>query len=109
MLRKYVGGLTLFVFTFTFTVCLFVKVNTLDAGPTQVFTQPWQTDFFCPDGTYATSSSGTHVNEYYHNHPVRYGGLLPDVPHSDHSTTYYYNSTLDYTTVTLSNNDNYCN
>lgn len=124
MLKKHLGGLTLFIFTFTFVVPVLVGVDISDAGPTQVFRQPWKTDFYCPDGTYATSSSGTHVNEYYHNHPpkeckwVVIGGG-DDNPNNDvwrwvcvhrdgHSTTSYYNSTLDYTTVTLQNNANYC-
>ena len=56
MLKKHFGGLTLFIFTLTFAVPLLVGVNISDAGPTQVFEQPWRTDFYCPDGTFATSS-----------------------------------------------------
>ena len=127
MLKKHFGGLTLLIFTFTFAVPLLVGVNISDAGPTQVFRQPWKTDFYCPDGTYATSSSGTHVNEYYHGHPAdncqwEETGHEPwcfiwcvqqheeyVCSHVGHSSTSYYNSTLDYTTVTLSSNSSYCN
>ena len=124
MLKKHLGGLTLFIFTFTFAVPLFVGVNVSDAGPTQVFKQNWLTEFFCPDGTYATHSKGVHVKKYYHNHPekeckwVVIGGG-DDNPNNDvwrwvcthkdgHAVTTYYNSTLDYTRVTLQNNANYC-
>ena len=124
MLKKHLGGLTLFVFAFTFILPLLVGIDTSDAGPTQVFKQDWLTEFFCPDGTYATYSEGKHVKEYYHGHPedkcewvVITGG--DDNPSNDiwrwvclhrdgHATTYYYNSTLDYTRVTLWNNANYC-
>lgn len=69
MLKKYVGGLTLLVFTFTFVVPLLIGVNTADAGPTLVITQDWMTEFVCPDGTYATESSGTHRSESYDGPP----------------------------------------
>lgn len=123
MLRKHFGGLILFIFTFTFAVPLLVGVNISDAGPTQVFKQNWLTEFFCPDGTYATYSKGVHVKEFYHNHPadtykwVIIGGGDNDpsndvwrkVPfHTGHSTTTFNNETLDYTRVTLQNNANYC-
>lgn len=117
MLKKHLRSLVILAFTFTFVVPFFVGVNTSDAGPTQVFRQDWLTEFFCPDGTYATRSSGTHVKEFYHRHPPgKYGDwatgrqrpILPNGPHPDHSTTYYYNETLDYTQVTLWNNRNYC-
>lgn len=117
MLKKSLGGLTLLVFTFTFAVPLFVGVNTANATPTIVHTQNWRTDFFCPDGTYATSSSGTHESTYYHGHPEddcdwTYTEDSPYLTwlcaHTDHETTYHHNDTLDYTTVTLWSNSNYC-
>ena len=37
MLKKHLGGLTLFIFTFTFVVPVLVGVDISDAGPTQVF------------------------------------------------------------------------
>jgi len=124
MLKKYVGGLTLLIFTFTFVVPLLIGVNTADAGPTIVIKQRWMTEFVCPDGTYATESSGTHESESYSNHPeprygwVRIGGgddnpnndvmrLLPF--HRDHETTEINNPTLDYTKVTIQpDNPVYC-
>lgn len=70
MLKKYVGGLTLLIFIFTFVVPLLIGVNTADAGPTSILKQRWRTDFYCPDGSYATSSSGAYtVSESYDGHP----------------------------------------
>lgn len=114
MLKKCLGVLTLLVFTFTFAVPLFIVVDTADATPTIVHTQDWQTNFYCPDGTYATSSSGTHESTYDHGHPESVctwwwvGYWLLDCKHVGHAVTYYHNHTLDYTEVILSNNDNYC-
>ena len=126
MLKKYVGGLTLLVFTFTFVIPLLVGVNTADAGPTIVFTQDWLTEFFCPDGTYATHSDGRHVNEFYTNHPEEDcwwedTGHEPwcfiwcigkhevyICQHAKHDTTYHHNETLDYTKVILWTNRHYC-
>lgn len=126
MLKKYVGGLTLLVFTFTFVVPLLIGVNTADAGPTLIITQNWLTEFVCPDGTYATESSGQHRTESYSNHPeddcrLEYhehnefciiwcfkSGWTEVCDHVDHETTKLHNETLDYTKVTLWNNRNYC-
>ncbi|MDE0010038.1 MAG: hypothetical protein OXU36_02765 [Candidatus Poribacteria bacterium] len=73
MLKKYIGGLTLLVFTFTFTIPLFVAVDTADADPTQIITTIWRTNFFCPDGTYVTYSKGVDVDESYDGHPADEG------------------------------------
>ena len=70
MSKKYVGGLTLFVFTFTFVVPLLIGVNTADAGPIEVIIQPRRTNFFCPDGTYVTRSKWEDVDESYDGHPA---------------------------------------
>ena len=123
MLKKYVGGLTLLVFTFTFVAPSLIGVNTADAGPTLVITQNWLTEFFCPDGTYATCSRGKHRTESNSNHPeptygwVRIGGgddnpnndVMRFLPfHTKHETTVLHNETLDYTEVTLWTNRHYC-
>ena len=130
MLKKYVGGLTLLVFTFTFVVPLLIGVSTADADPTLIITQDWVTEFVCPDGTYATRSKGQHRTESYTNHPedecemelhrdpthpwcfIVFGfcnDLWVEVcEHVEHETTELHNETLDYTKVTLWNNRNYC-
>ena len=120
MLKKYVGGLTLLVFTFTFVVPLFIGVNTADAGPASIVKQEWRTNFYCPDGSYATSSSGTYIlSESYDNHPeevcgwvVIKGGMFGEPPvwrwlcfhDDDHSTDVTYSEEEDVTTVTLRDN-----
>ena len=121
MLKKYVGGLTLLVFTFTFVVPLFVGVNTADAGPTSIVKQVWRTNFYCPDGSYATSSSGTDIlSESYENHPPEQCGWVPITggdynPNNDgvkwmcfhddeHGEDVSYSDEEDVTSVTLRDN-----
>ena len=119
MLKKYVGGLTLLVFTFTFVVPLLIGVNTADAGPTVVIKQDWMTEFFCPDGTYATYSEGEYVEESYDGHPddkckrfisfeEEWTFIKRRCVHVDHETTEIHNETLDYTKVILWTNRHYC-
>lgn len=124
MLKKYVGGLTLLVFTLTFVVPLFVGVNTADAGPTSILKQRWRTDFYCPDGSYATSSSGAYIlSESYDNHPedrcgwvVIRGGIFGEPPvwrwlcfHREHEAPDVdYSEENDITTVTIQNNPIKC-
>ena len=130
MLKKYLGGLTLLIFTFTFAVPSFVAVNTVDAGYTNIYRQNWRTEFFCPDGTYATSSSGyKDLNSYNQNHPEprrvwkkvhEHDPIICFIwcprdseydwvyEHTDHSTYIYIDPVEDYTRVTLYNNRNYC-
>ena len=123
MLKKYVGGLTLLVFTFTFVVPLLIGVNTADASPTEVITLTWRTNFYCPDGSYSTYSSGVDVTESYDDHPddkckwvktgekelICGGGNCWEFDkvewqceHVDHGTTYTYEE--DFSSVTLWNN-----
>lgn len=122
MLRKYVGGLTLLVFTFIFITALLVGLHTADAGPTLEIVQPWLTEFFCPDGSYATYSSGEYVTKSYENHPedrVFWGIVNGGIPgqrevwkefrvHQKHGKATV-TKELDYTCVTVQpDNPVYC-
>ncbi len=127
MLKKYVGGLTLLVFTFTFVVPLLIGVNTADAHPTEIITLTWRTNFYCPDGSYSTRSRGVDVTESYDGHPeddckfvktdeielICGGGNCWEFPkvewkceHVDHPTTC--TDRTEVTSVTIQNNPIKC-
>ena len=116
MFKKYLGGLGLLVFVFTFLSPPFVEVNTTNADPTRTHRQPYQYDYYCSNGSFAYSESGTQETTYDFDHPPDSEQEVPilglkwdpivnmwvtgiigyktETTHTSHSVTSIWNSTV---------------
>ncbi len=113
MLKKSLGGLSIFVFVFMFTAYPLIVINIADATDNVTYDRSHTIYYVCPDGGVGYSSTNECITEDEYNHPPDIqiltgyepedgtGFPIPiyDEIHKDHNMTFNILTTSEYRNV----------